>query len=134
MDFWIISTHRFKQHKSFEVAEQELYRLHTARPDENFRIYRCKTSLNSSGHVEQLLSAVAKLLAANPVKRSKTADGGRRGAKGGTAKGEGAAARRNALIDDGVATRLWQSRLTRAEKLFIFGPTISLSSAQRHYG
>lgn len=44
-DYWIISTHPFREHKSLETAKVELARLLAEAPNKPFRIRRVKTSL-----------------------------------------------------------------------------------------
>lgn len=40
---WIISAHRFREHKTVEAAEAELTRLKAEHPDKNFKMYRIKS-------------------------------------------------------------------------------------------
>lgn len=64
-DFWIVSSHRFVEHATFEIAEGELSRLQTKFPKQNFRIYRCKTTMRQSGNYQALVEALKAMLPEN---------------------------------------------------------------------
>jgi hypothetical protein len=41
---WIISQHKYHEHKTYEGMQQELARLRLAHPEKKFRVYRIKRS------------------------------------------------------------------------------------------
>lgn len=47
-DRWIISTWKYKQHRSRGSAEKELKRLREQCPKKKFQLYRIKTTINAS--------------------------------------------------------------------------------------
>jgi len=45
---WIISKHKFYEHKTYESMQTELERLQLLHPDRHFRVYRIKNDPKSA--------------------------------------------------------------------------------------
>jgi hypothetical protein len=60
-DRWIVSSHRFAQHKTEEIAQAEAERLRKLVPKKDFRVYRVKTTLQQS-NAGELISSLTQAL------------------------------------------------------------------------
>lgn len=58
---WIVSSHRFREHKSLEAAEEEKARLSAAMPWRAYRVMRVKPDL-TAGKVQALIARMRMLL------------------------------------------------------------------------
>lgn len=61
-DRYIVSNYRFREHVSFDIAIAERNRLARKCPNQNFRVYRIKTTVVPAGLVGEIIEAANALM------------------------------------------------------------------------
>lgn len=60
-DFFIVSSRKFFRYSSLTKAEQARNRLANERPDNKYRVYRCKTHLHGAKHFSTMVRLMQEI-------------------------------------------------------------------------